>query len=162
MNVYLAGYINNEVIDSCIAWRKKLRGYYHNYKGQVYPIIFFDPLNGELNEQLNNEGLETLMPPKLIMLRDYISVVKKCDVVVANMDTFGRDRCPFGTVMEVAWAWEHHKPVIVIDEMPDTESPWALHPMFKTATSHRVKNVEELIELKLLNFMYKGWNNAIY
>lgn len=160
MRVYLAGYINNEVIEQCSEWRKKLRTHYHNYKGQVYPITFLDPMNGEAdyNVKLENEGLQSRIPSRAIMLRDYHSVVKLADVVIANMNTFGRQRAPIGTIMEVAWAWEHHKPVIVISE----EECWIKHPMFSSATAILCKNVDELIEDKWLQFLFKGWNGAIY
>jgi len=151
-------------MEQCIAWRKKIREHYHNYKGQRYPIDFLDPCNGEADQDTNiqNEGLMSNVPSKAIMYRDYVSVVKLADIVVANVDTFGRTRMPLGTVMEIAWAWEHHKPVIVIDSADDKESSWALHPMFSTATAFRVKSVDELIEKKWLQFFYKGWNTAIY
>lgn len=160
MICYLAGFINNEVIDQCIEWRKKIRNHYHNYKGQVYPITFLDPINGEADYdvKLHNEGLQSRIPNKAIMLRDYISVVKKADIIVANMNTFGRTRPPIGTIMEVAWAWEHHKPVIVIAE----EEMWEKHPMFACSTAILCKNVDELLENKWLQFFYKGWNAAIY
>lgn len=164
MRIYLAGFINNEVMDQCIAWRKNLRNHYHNYKGQVYPITWLDPCNGEAdaNVNLKDEGLKSNIPAKLIMYRDYISVVKMADLIIANMDTFGRQRYPVGTIMEVAWAWEHHKPVIVVDPASDEDSVWAKHPMFSTATAFRVKSVDELIQNKTINFLFKGWNSAIY
>ncbi len=164
MKIYVAGYINNEVLDQCLEWRKKLRSHYHNYKGQVYPITWLDPCNGEADSdvKLKNEGLESSVPPKVIMLRDYQCVTKYADLVVANMDTFGRLRYPIGTIMEVAWAWEHHIPVLIIDPLPDNESPWLNHPMFGTAQACRVKSLDELLEKKYIQFFYKGWNSAIY
>lgn len=164
MKIYLAGYINDQVIDQCLAWRKKIRNHYHNYKGQVYPITWLDPCNGEADSDVNlkNEGLESSIPHKAVMLRDYKSVVKYADLVVANMSTFGRLRYPIGTIMECAWAWEHHIPVLIIDDLSDEESPWLQHPMYSEATTIRTKSLEELLEKKWINFFYKGWNTAIY
>jgi len=158
LKVYLAGFINNEVMSQCLEWRKAIRTHYENYKGARYPIEFLDPCNGEAEADLKNEGLESSVSPKIIMLRDYHSVVKLADITIANMNTFGRNRAPIGTIMEVAWAWEHHKPVIVISN----EEVWKKHPMFSTATCVRVDTYQELLDKKILQFFYKGWNNAIY
>lgn len=96
MKVYLAGFINNEVMAQCLEWRKAIRTHYENYKGARYPIEFLDPCNGEAEADIKNEGLESTVSPKVIMLRDYHSVVKLADITVANMNTFGRNRAPVG------------------------------------------------------------------
>lgn len=130
----------------------------------MYPITWLDPCNGEVDSSVDlaDSGLTSTVPSGLIMYRDHTSVCKLADLVIANMDTFEELRYPVGTIMEVAWAWEAHIPVIVIDPIIEDKSPWAKHPMFSIATAHRVSTVEQLIDEKWINFLFKGWNSAIY
>jgi nucleoside 2-deoxyribosyltransferase len=157
MRVYLAGYIHGEVIEQCVAWRKKIRKFYENYKGQKYPIEWLDPLNGKDLESISADGLTSSCSPNVIIHRDYQSVIRS-DLIVVNMNTFGKDRPLTGTVAELAWAWEHHIPIIMIT----TEKKYKEHPFIKAFVSDFVDSVEDLLDKKLINLFYKGWNNAEY
>lgn len=156
IKVYLAGYIQGSVLEECKAWRKKIREHYAHWKeGMEYPIIWFDPLNGE--EKVSDDGLKSNVPQNAILHRDYQCVIKS-DIIVVNMDTFGSDRPLTGTMFELAWAWEHHKPIIMIT----TEKKYKQHPFLQNVVSNYVDSVEELLSKKIINFYFKGWNNAIY
>lgn len=158
IKVYLAGYIQKSVIEECKAWRKKIREHYTKWKGgKEYPIVWFDPLNGEEKAEITPSGLVTNIPSNAIVHRDYQCVVK-ADVIVANMDTFGQDRPLTGTLFELAWAYEHRKPVILITN----EDRYKYHPFMTNTASYIVESVDELLDEKILNFFFKGWNNAIY
>jgi hypothetical protein len=157
--VYLAGYINSRVIQDCVSWRKKIVDYYENWKGREdYPIIFLDPLNSKDYESITGDGtIATGIDSNAIIHRDYSSVMK-ADLIVANMDLFGQDRIPFGTISELAWAWDHKKSIVMItsDEM------YRNHPFSKYFASFIVNDVDELLNRKILNYFFKGWNSAQY
>ena len=158
MSVYLAGYIEKSVIDQCIAWRKKIRTTYDNWKGvERYPIIFLDPCNGEDWNEIAINGNNKKIPDHAIVSKDRMCV-NNADLIIANMDTFGQTRPPIGTISEIVWASEFHKPIITITDDPLYEN----HPFIKTFTSWYVKSVDELLDEKIINQFYKSWTTAIY
>jgi nucleoside 2-deoxyribosyltransferase len=97
MYVYLAGRICGEHIDKCLAWRHQIVDYYKNYKGKgVYPISFLDALNSKESDSIDQKGLTSAIPPKLIFTKDILSV-QKADVVVANMNDYMEEGINFWT-----------------------------------------------------------------
>lgn len=158
MSVYLAGYITDSVIDECVAWRKRLREVYDDWKGMGrYPICWLDPLNGEDYSEISHEGLKGVLPANAIVHKDYMCV-KNADLIVANMNTFGQTRPPIGTICELAWAFEFHKPIVMIT----TDKNYINHPFMSYFTSWYVSSVDELIDKKVINQFYKAWSTAIY
>jgi len=157
MRVYLAGYIQGSVIEQCSAWRKKLREVYDNWNGKPYAISWLDPLNGENFAEISPDGLKGAMPPHFIVHKDY-KCVNDCDIVVVNMDTFGQDRPLTGTICELAWAWDKHKPIIMISN----EDKYVQHPFLSYFTSWVVPSVDELIKQKIINQCYKSLHSAQY
>jgi len=157
MTVYLAGYIQGAVLEKCREWRLKIRNHYENWKGAhiPYPIIWLDPMNGE--EEVSKDGMISSVPKQAIFTRDY-QCVKKCDMIVVNTDTFGSNRPLMGTIFEIAWAFEWHKPVAMITQ----EKYFKEHPFLKNNVAWYVNSVDELLEKKVINFFYKGWASAQY
>jgi len=156
MKVYLAGYISGSKIKECIEWRKKVREYYDNWKGERYPIEWLDPLNGEI-EKISPDGLDCSLPGKALVHRDFCSV-KVADLIIANLDTFGEPRPSVGTTYELAWAWYLKKPVVMIT----TDDNYINHPFVKDTVSKFVKDVDELLESKIVNYFFKGQVTANY
>ena len=159
MKVYLAGYIQGLAIDKCCSWRKKIRDCYDNWKneGNKYPIIWIDPLNGENFAEISIDGLKSKIPSHAIVHKDYRSV-EICDLVIANMDTFNQERPLIGTICELAWAWNMHKPIIMITDSKLYET----HPFLEYFSSWIVPTVDYLIEKKIINEFYKAWHSAQY
>lgn len=157
MKVYLAGFIQGSKLKECTEWRVKIREYYDIWKGNGrYPIEWLDPLNsGEC--QISDDGLTSELPPNMIVHKDYMSV-KHADLIVANMDTFGESRPLTGTICELAWAYNDHKPIIMIT----TDRKYAEHPFLKTFASVVVPSVDALIEGRWINKFYKSINSAQY
>jgi len=153
-SIYLAGYISGKKLNECLKWRKDLR---LHYKALDWPIIWLDPLNGETFKDIDTEGLKCSIPGKSLVHRDYASVCQ-ANLLVVNLDTFGEIRPLTGTIYELAWAWEQHKPVIIIT----TERNYKEHPFIKDTASIIVSNLEELIQKKYINYFYKGTVSAKY
>lgn len=152
--VYLAGYITGSVIEQCIEWRKKIR---EHYAMQDWDIIFLDPLNGKYINTISEDGLKSNVPAHAIIHRDFQSVTKS-DLIVVNTDTFGGERPLTGTICELAWAWEHHIPIVMISN----EEKYSEHPFLDYFASWKCKTVDELLEKKIINYFYKGQHSAIY
>jgi len=159
LKVYLAGYIQGEVIEECTSWRKRIREFYDNWKGtgKRYPICWLDPLNGEDFAEISPDGLKGVMPPNAIVHKDY-TCVEKCDLIVVNMDTFGKKRPLTGTICELAWGWQMHKPIVMITE----EIQYIQHPFLAAFTSWVVPTVDELLNKKIINEFFKAWHTALY
>jgi hypothetical protein len=153
-SVYLAGYIQGSVLDKCIEWRRRVREYY-TMKG--WDICFLDPLNGKHLASITPDGLKSDIPSHAIIHRDFTSVMSS-DIVVCNMDTFGEDRPLTGTIAELAWAWEHHKPIVMITD----DKKFKEHPFIAYFASWVVKDVDELLEKKCVDYFFKGKNSAVY
>ena len=159
MKIYLAGYIQGSVIEQCTSWRKKIREPYSNWKGtgKSYPIVWLDPLNGEEFGEISPDGLKGVMPPHTIVHKDY-KCVEICDLIIVNMDTFGQDRPLTGTICELAWGWQLHKPIIMITD----EDKYRIHPFLEYFASWIVSSVDEMLDKKIINQFYKAIHSAQY
>lgn len=158
LHVYLAGLIEGKCIKKCTTWRKRIRDYYDNWKGgKRYPIVWLDPLNGENFAEISPDGLKGSLPPHAIVHKDYMCV-DKADLIIANMDTFGSKRGLCGTICELAWAWDKHKPIIMITN----EDRYKYHPFLEYFSSWIVPSVDELLEKKIVNEFFKAWHSAQY
>jgi len=162
LKIYLAGYIQGTVIEQCTTWRKQIRTYYENWKdkeGNIkpYPLEFLDPLNGENFAEISPDGLKGVMPPHFILHKDY-KCIEDCDIIIVNMDRFGQSRPLTGTICELAWGWQMHKPIIMITE----EIQYTQHPFLAYFASWVVPSVDELLKQKIINQCYKSWNSAQY
>lgn len=189
LHVYLAGRIAGDCIEQCLAWRHKIVDHYRNYKGKgAYPIVFLDALNSKEADSIDKKGLTSAIPPNLIYDKDLLSV-ETADCVVANMEdymeigvekylqdiTHDRDlrdaynalkekilnrRENLGTISEMAWALYLKKPLILI--VPERrKETFERHPFTKRA-SVIVGSVEELLEKKWLQIIYKSIAGATY
>lgn len=190
--VYLAGRIAGDCIDKCLTWRHQIVDYYRDYKGKgAYPIIFLDALNSKESDSIDAKGLTSALPPNLIYDKDLLSV-KRADVVVANVedyfevgieddlkvDSLGNmtydyregflklrskilnRRENFGTICEVSWALYLNKPLVLI--VPESrKETYIKHPFSKRA-SVIVTSVDELLEKKWLQILYKSIAGATY
>lgn len=156
MKVYLAGYISGEKIDECTGWRNRVRHHYEDYKGQRYPIEWLDPLNSGEANSIDKEGLTSDLPANMIVHKDYMAV-EHADLIIANLDTFGADRAMLGTTAEMAWAWQLHKPIIVIAH----EDQYTKHPFVQTFASVILPTVQMMLDLKYVNKFFKAIVSAI-
>lgn len=158
MKVYMAGLIEYSVIDKCIQWRKQIVDHYSNWKnsGKVYgDICFIDPTNGESG--FSNNGTSTLLPSKVILEKDYMAI-NKCDLFIANMDSFGVTRPLIGTIMEIAFAYTWHKPIIMIT----TDALYKNHSFVSNMVSWYFESVEDMLDKKAIQQYFKAWHSAKY
>jgi nucleoside 2-deoxyribosyltransferase len=114
-------------------------------------------MNGKAIGTITPDGLKSDIPGPALVDRD-LKCVQEADLIIANLDTFGETRPLIGTIYELAWAWSMEKPVIVISK----EDNYKYHSFIVDTASIIVPTVEEMLEKKYVNYMYKGQVSAIY
>jgi nucleoside 2-deoxyribosyltransferase len=155
LKIYLAGYMSGSCLDECLAWRKQIREHYGNWKGAglSYPVVFLDPFNGPELNSISKDGLKSEVPPKGILMGDYMSV-KEADLIIVNWDTFGHLRPSIGTPAEMAWAWQLGKPIITIANKAKAEASlkvWnELDPVIKEELMTAVEKLPEELRVKVI------------
>ena len=140
-SVYLAGPIAGSTFDEAGHWRDQAREQLARYK-----IDGFSPLRakgylralGSLSPECAVEGeAGVLSRPKAIMARDFFDA-NTCDVLLVNL--LGATRISIGTVMEVAWAFQKHTPIVCCIEPQGNVHE---HAMLSEAIGFRVSSLEE-------------------
>jgi nucleoside 2-deoxyribosyltransferase len=115
------------------------------------------PLNGEsFKHDYNGNPIgNSFVTDNLIFEKDYWAI-QKSDLIIANMNTFSESRPPIGSICEVAITGIQQKPIIMITD----EKIYRENPFFKRFVSCWASSVEEVIEKKMINFLYKAWHSA--
>jgi nucleoside 2-deoxyribosyltransferase len=157
MRVYLAGMIpKGESLIYAKEWRTKVINYYSNWKnsGKNYGnICFLNPLNGE--DQISDDGLSSNIPSKAILTKDY-AAVRSSDLCIFNMDQFGDPRIPFGTILEIGFAYEKRIPSIMITK----DDVYKKHPFISNMIDMYFETIDDLLNKKAINIFYKAFNSA--
>lgn len=160
--VYLGGImLGGEFQKPTIDWRYQIREHYSNWKGKgIYEIVFLDPWNGEIDAEIDNEGLTNASFNGKIIYSGDREAIKKSDVIIANFNQFGSQRPSIGTYFECGMALAWNKPLILIVPKNELER-WNKHPFTSQAVAIYT-SVDELLKAKILNWFYKRTNSAIY
>ena len=128
LKVYLAGYISGSKLEQCQEWRNRLK--------QSFPSVhFIDPMKGESDESIRKNEFKSNLPARDIFTKDYHSV-KDCDILIANLDTFGASRPLTGTVFEMAWAYDWRKIILTMTTDPN----YRRHPFVREASTRLVSS----------------------
>lgn len=164
--VYVAGFMAGSKLEQCTSWRKKIRDHYKNYEWDEeiqdyvsFPCAILDPFNGKEVGTISSDGVTSHIPPTAIRKADRMSV-KKADIIIANMRTWGESRPMIGTHHEMAWAEEDKKPIILLCEKEDM-SLYKNHP-FTCDCDYYFETIEDVIENKIIESYYKRIHGAIY
>ena len=154
--IYLAGFINDKVLDQCIGWRKQI---VDHYRKQSYPIQWLDPLNGKDLDKIESDGLSAQgLSARAIFDGDMLSI-GNADLIVANLDKFGESRDMTGTISEMAIGHYHFRvPIITIT----TEDQYRKHPFILAFTSEFCDSVDQMLSQKRINYYYKRTHDALY
>jgi nucleoside 2-deoxyribosyltransferase len=164
--IYLAGYMSGNKLQECTSWRKQIREHYKNYEFDPeydqyvsFPAVFLDPFNGKEFQTISKDGVTSHIPGTAIRKSDRMSV-KKAEIIIANMKTFGESRPMIGTHHEMAWAEEDKKPIILICEEKDM-TLYKNHP-FTCDCDYYFTEIKEVIDNKIIETYYKRIAGAIY
>ena len=135
------------------------------YDKDLMSVERADVIVANMNDYMD-EGIEDLLSPLVSYLP--LGVNSKPDDIIKLQKAFYKlqeviiNRRPnWGTTCEVAWALYLKKPLILIAKDEAQKEILQTHPFTKRA-SVIVGSVEELLEKKWLNILYKSISSAIY
>jgi nucleoside 2-deoxyribosyltransferase len=103
MNAYLCGPINGCTDEECNDWRAKFK--------TIWPGKTLDPMRRDYRGKEGESWRE-------------IVELDKIDVMNADVLIVSYDKPSVGTSMEVLYAWERGKPVVVVAAKNTSISPW--------------------------------------
>lgn len=141
--VYLAGPISGLNFKNCTDWRVHaedvlrahgIRGW--NPMRAKEALAKLEAISGHGNEYAFMGPFAT---SKGVMTRDFFDCTR-CDVVLVNF--IGAKKVSIGTVMEIAWAFQLHTPVIMA-----TDNDLHNHMMMNEATGFKVSTLEEAVRV---------------
>ncbi len=137
--LYLAGPISGLTHAECVGWRNEAAA-----KLEPHGITCFSPMRGKdylsAEERIEQSYPEhALSTDRGIMTRDHTDVIT-ADALLENLP--GVKRITVGTVMELAWAWDRHIPVVVMMEREGNPHD---HPMVREAIGWRVETLDEAV-----------------
>jgi len=141
--VYLAGLISTQAQQS-LDWRPYITPRLENGGFEV-----LSPMRGKDPCKLLNGGLtDPTLTSHDIILRDSIDV-KRSDVILAHLETFGGGRALLGTIAELAWAWQLRIPVVGI--AASCNHLMRNHPFVKEFVSHYYETVGDAADF-IINY----------
>ena len=139
--VYLAGPISGLTYDDGNKWRLEAKA-----ELEKVGIQAFSPMRAK--EYLKKEGVLTgsynhglFSSSRNIMTRDY-SDCTRADVILCYL--LGASNPSIGTVMEIAWSFDHRIPLVLVMEK---EGNCHEHPMIAEATGFRVDNLPDALTI---------------
>lgn len=141
--VYLAGPIEGLTREQATDWR-----YAATEELVDLGIECLNPMRGKIldtpiipKDCREYEDAGVFFTPKAIMTRDHNDVMR-ADALLVNV--LGMRQRGIGTVMEIAWAFQLHKPVVMVMEREG--NPYDNHPMLSQAIGFRCDTLEEGID----------------
>ena len=139
--VYLAGPITGLSYGGCTDWRESVKEELADVG-----ITAMSPMRGKtylLNEtNIGDSYEETLLSSqRAIVARDYFDV-QRADILLVNLA--GAQRVSIGTVMEIAWAYPSHKPVVLV--MPKNDL-FHDHSFIRELCAYRVDSLDEGVHI---------------
>lgn len=140
--VYLAGPIAGCSYKGAVDWREEVQLKMPDGIVGISPMRAKDFLSD--SECIHRFGYPSKAgaTEQAIMMRDY-NDVRRCDALFVNF--LEAEQVSIGTVMELAWAYQLQKPVVVaIDEDPDNIHR---HCMLNNAMRCQVRSIEEGIDM---------------
>jgi len=141
MKVYLAGPITGLSWGEATDWREKVKAdlkevgitCYSPLRAKTY-LSHLDGQNGHIADSYSKE-ISPLSTPKGIITRDRWDATR-CDVLFVNF--LGAKKVSIGTVLEIAWADNSGKPIVVVME-PDNIHQ---HSMLNECAGYIVDSIE--------------------
>ena len=145
--IYLAGLISTEHPES-LKWRE-----------QVAPVLsaratVLSPMRGKENlAKTSKDGgiTDPALTSRDIIQRDYADV-SAADVILVHLERFGSERPLTGTIMELAWAWEKHTPVVAVASSDNLLM--RNHPFVKECVSHYCETTEDALAILWRHYLY--------
>lgn len=144
--VYLAGLISTEKPES-LHWRIEAEEHLREH------AVVLSPMRGKENlVKTSKDG--GITDPSLtktdVTIRDYHDI-RKADVILAHLESFGSTRPLIGTIAELAWAWDHKIPVVAVAR--EGNILMRTHPFINTFVSHYVEHIDEGVDILVRHWL---------
>lgn len=146
--VYLAGPISGTTYLESNDWRKYVANNVPEFIEVISPLrskSYLGNLSGEgdgkkIADYYSDYSRFPLSSKRGIMMRDSFDV-RRADAILVNL--LDAQKISIGTVMEIAWAWDHQKPIVCICQPGHIHT----HSMLDEAISLTAENLDEGIWL---------------
>jgi len=147
--VYLAGTIGGLSYTEATGWRA-----YASRRLADSGIVAIDPLRSEPNQWGEHpidpwSGTHLQSSARAITARSRMDA-KRCDAMLAFLD--GSQRMSAGTLIEMGWADENHRPIVAV--IPRDDDPHN-HPIVRETADFVVASVEQAIDVIEHLFAYE-------
>jgi hypothetical protein len=149
--IYLSGPIAGLTYSEATTWRDHVGG--RLYRAGIEPLdpmrsktfktdtVRLSPAVSEPNAVVTLD--QSMITDRGITARDYNDTINS-DLVFVNL--LGAPTVSIGTVIEIAWAYDHRIPVVVA--MEPTANPHE-HPMLREMISFRVDDLDRAVDVAL-------------
>lgn len=141
MKVYLAGPISGLTYGDAIDWREQATIELARANIVAFSPMRFKKFLDDGNEIHSGNYPNPLGTTRGIMTRDFFDV-NRADLIFVNF--LGTKSISIGTVMEVAWAYQLRKPVVIAAE---ANNPHVTHAMMQEAIGYRVDTLTEALAI---------------
>ena len=162
--VYLAGPISGLSYGESVDWREDAERVFSSYDIEALSPMRSKEFLANVNvldtgyEEFKAEYEQALVSDRGIMTRDYHDCTTS-DVVLVNL--LDAKKVSIGTVMEIAWAYAHNIPVVVVMEAREGDKRNNLHDhgMINEATGYRVTSLDTAYKIvaTILNAKLNEW-----
>ncbi len=146
--VYLAGPITGLTHDESVGWRNEFQKLYFDILNKshaneyLYNVHFLSPMRGK--DYLKEVGViqdsyttfDCLATEDGIIGRDY-NDCKRSNALIVNL--LNTKIVSIGTVMELAWCYDMHKPAILIMDKNNIHN----HPFVRRCSNFKVETLEQ-------------------
>jgi len=159
--VYLSGTMDEDKVEHR-EWRRKAT----KLLGE-HGIITRSPYRGRDKSKIvkmdNYHYIVTDAPvnnrlSNMLVARD-LKDVQDCDMLLVNLRETKGGRPSIGTISELAWAYEHHKPVVCVVDKETSDSHYYKHPFVHQFISQWVSNVEDGVSV-IVNYWHPQANEG--
>ena len=141
--VYLSGPIAGQSFGDATDWRIEVHRMLSPQIDTLSPMRGKDYLDVEATIDPDKTGSGAydgfpLSTQRGIFTRDYNDVVES-DAVLVNLQ--GSKQVSIGTMFEIAWGWEHRKPIVLIQDDDGVHD----HPFVREASSFIVASLDDAV-----------------
>ena len=151
-SVYLAGCISAD--PATYEWRREAT----KYLGDKFEII--DPTRNDFNlkllEQYKNQHagfkFAAVSHSQLILPDKDYQLVRRSSIILVNLRIITPEKPPVGTLCEMAWGWQWHKPVVAVVG----DNWYCKHPFIQRFISFQCIAVERACQTIIEFFYYRN------
>ena len=142
LSIYLSGHINID-LPATLEWRP----YVEETLAPRTDVKCLNPMRGKQPVAGDTTYAIGDRTSSDTILRDFHDVVRRADVVLLNLSSYGSALPSVGTIYELAWAWEHKVPVVAFKGDESSEAYYdPTHQFLAETITHLSRNLNSALE----------------